>query len=209
MNLLIIWAWEGLWDSLLSYTETFFDTIYTVSRNKRDQDIGITHIVWDVTKDIDFNSIDINSLDVVVYIPSLWGTHSEMTSDEFEDYMNVWPKWLLKCFHSLKDGNYCNTDCLFVSIGSTASETALSLSSNPSSHIYSLAKLSQKSTLISLSHLYKDYRYLNITLGSIGTEEDWGVGYENICNTITHIASLNTWVRYSDVALVSSLDITQ
>lgn len=208
MNLLIIWAWEGLGDSLLNYTETFFDNIYTVSRNKREQDSWITHIVWDVTKDIDFSFIDINSLDVVVYIPSLWWTSSEMKPDEFEDYINVWPKGLLKCFHSLKDWNYCNKDCLFVSIGSTASETALSLSNNPSSHIYSLAKLSQKSAVISLSHLYKDYRYLNITLGSIGKEEDGGVWYENICSTITHTASLNSGVKYSEVTLISSLDIS-
>lgn len=206
MNILIIWAWEWLWKKLSSEISTY-DTIYTLSRKMWSSHEWPIHITGNVTKDLDLSVIDKKSLDVVVYIPSLWWTNSEMNTEEFDEYMRVWPRGLLNCFHSLKDGNYCNNDCLFVSIGSTASETALGLWENPSSSIYSLSKLTQKSTLLQLAHTYKEYRYLNITLGSIGTEEDGWVGYDNICNTIKYTAQLNRWVRYTEVALVSSLDM--
>lgn len=206
-NILVIWAWEWIWKNLIGQKNQF-NNIYTFSRKNDSPYKWVKHIPWDVSGDIDFSGIDKQSLDIVVYIPSLRWTSSEMTTKEFDDYMKVWPRGLLNCFHSLKDWNYCNKDCLIVSIGSVASEMALSLWINSSSGIYSLSKLTQKSTLLQLSHIYKDCRYLNITLGSIGTEEDWGVWYENICNTISYANEMNTWVRYTEVTLVSRLDIS-
>ena len=205
-NILIIWAWEWIWKKLVEQKNTF-DNIYTFSRKIDSLHEQAIHITWDVTKDIDFSKIDKQSLDIIVYIPSLRWTSSVMTTEEFDDYMEVWPRGLLNCFHSLRDWKYLNSNCLVVSIGSVASEMALGLWIDSSSSIYSLSKLTQKSTLLQLSYCYKDYRYLNITLGSIGTEEDWGVGYENICSTVNYTASLNTGVRYTEVTLVSSLDM--
>lgn len=206
-SILIIWAWKWLGTSLLKEKHNFHN-IYTVSRTISTEIPGVTHIVWDVTKDLDFSKIEKLSLDIVVYIPSLWGTSSEISCKEFDEYMDVWPRWLLNCFHTLKRWEYCNMDCLFVSIGSTASETALNLWKNPSSSIYSMSKLAQKSALIWLSHLYKQYRYLNITLGSIWVEGDTdGVWYENIYSSIKYVSSMNTWVRYTEIQLVSRLDM--
>jgi len=207
-NILIIWVWEWLWSNLIdSFLEKKnYDNIYTISR-KQIWRTDVTHILGDVNQDIDLNKIAKNTIDTIIYIPSLWWTNSKMTCEEFDDYMTVWPRWLLNCFHQLRNWGYLKNNSLFVSIGSTASETSLNLWHNPSSSIYSLSKLTQKSVLLQLSHLYKDYRYLNITLGSIWTENDGGVGYKNIYSTIDYVYSMNDGVRYTEVQLVSSLDI--
>ncbi len=206
-NLLIIWAWEWIWKRLTELKD-YFDTIYTISRAKEPINNDVTHIVWDVRKEIDMWIIEQKSIDLVVYIPSLRASDSNISEQEFEDYMNVWPKGLLKIFHTLKDNNFLQSGALFTSIGSTASESALNCMNKWWSWIYDLSKLAQKSLMIQLMHCNKDYRFLNLTLWSIGNNNhDWWVGYDNIANTILHI--YNTWtdIRYSEVKLLSQLDV--
>jgi len=204
-NILIIGAGEGMGKALTEGLSNF-DQIYTISRKEDFCVDGTIHIQSDASKSIEVNTIDNDSLDLVIYIPSLWGTDSEMSETEFDDYMAVGPKGFLKSFNTLRENSKLKDNALVVSIGSTASETALQISDNPSSSIYSLAKLTQKSLVIQLMQKYKQYRFLNFTLGSIG-DDDGGVGYSNIVNTINHIYTMKNGVRYSEVTLASEVDV--
>ena len=125
------------------------------------------------------------------------------------DYMKVGPGGFLKIFHALKDGKYLKHGALFSSIGSTASESALNCISKWGSGIYDISKLAQKSLVIQLMHCNKNYRFLNLTLGSIwdGAGDDWGVWYENIVNSISHIYNTGKNIRYSEVSLISQVDV--
>ena len=207
-NLLIIWAWEWIGKNLISL-EKDFDRVYTISRWEWIGSANIVHIKWDVTWQVDLSNIEKDSVDLVVYIPSLRSSDSDISEKEFEDYMKVGPAGLLKIFHALKDCKYLKHRALFSSIGSTASESALNCISKWGSGIYDISKLAQKSLVIQLMHCNKSYRFLNLTLGSIwdGTGNDWGVWYENIVNTISHIYNTGENIRYSEVSLISQVDV--
>lgn len=189
--------------------EESFDKAYTISRKKSNILFHTEQIIGDVTWETDFSVIEKGSIDLIIYIPSLWSSESDILEKEFEEYMTVWPQWLLRCFHLLNNWWYLKKGALFVSIGSTASESALDLHWTNGSWIYQVSKLAQKSILIQLMKNYSRYKFLNLTLGSIWdwTWWDWGVWYDNIVKTISYTYNAGNSIRYSEVSLVSEMDV--
>ena len=110
-------------------------------------------------------------ISLFVYAASAWGESSKVESTEYKDFMQSGPQGLLSSFNALKDSSLLAENALIVSIGSTASEEALSISSRSSYPIYSIAKLTQKALVVQLARTNPEYRFATITVGSIGEEK--------------------------------------
>ncbi|MBK1790256.1 hypothetical protein [Persicirhabdus sediminis] len=141
---------------------------------------------------------------LVVYVPSEFGESKKLTMEEYDSFMDTGPRGMLSVFHSLIDAGCLSENALFVSVGSTASESSHKPSNN--NPVYAVAKSTQKSLVAQLAGAHKSYRFATITLGAI-QDGNKGVGYDNITRTIKFLKEMNTGVRYTEIELNSELDI--
>lgn len=205
-NVIVIGVGKGLGKYLIKNLSDF-DQKISVSRSEQTDIQSSLHLKTDVYNLS--NSIDClnkESISLVVYIPSEWWESWDVKLDEFEKFISTGPKGLLSCTETLINKNLLTKDALIVSIGSTASEEAMSVRNNSAHPIYSIAKITQKALVSQLARANKNLRFSTITLGSIGTDET-GVGYKNIQKTIEYLFSLSPWVWYSEIELSAKSDI--
>lgn len=206
-NQVIVGFGDGMGGALAEAGKNY-DATYAYSRTKKKGADKVIQIQCDIANGIDVSMIPLKSVQLFVYIISKWDSQSDLTDAEFKEYFEVGPSGFLASFNSLKDAGCLADDALIVGIGSTASEGATRFAYNSSAGMYSVSKLTQKALVIQLMRKYKQYRYMNLTLGSIN---DWdgvpGVGYKNVINTIKHFENAERGLRYSESILVSNLDV--
>lgn len=175
-----------------------------VSRSHSDDGLCTQHIrcgVSDFREHVD--SIK-EKISLVVYVPSEFGESKKLTLEEYDSFMDTGPRGLLSIFHSLIDAGCLSENALFISLGSTASESSHRPSNN--NPVYAVAKSAQKLLVAQLAGAHKLYRFATITLGGI-QDGDKGVGYDNITRTIKFLNQMDTGVRYTEIELNSELDI--
>ena len=175
-----------------------------VSRSHSDDELCTQHIRCGVS---DFNEhVDSirEKISLVVYVPSKFGESKKLTLEEYDSFMDTGPRGLLSIFHSLIDAGCLSENALFISVGSTASESSHRPSNN--NPVYAVAKSAQKLLVAQLAGAHKLYRFATIILGGI-QDGDKGVGYDNITRTIKFLNQMDTGVRYTEIELNSELDI--
>lgn len=207
-NQLILGFGDGLGLQLAEARNFIFDNTYAFSRSDRTDGGNIVNVTCDIVNGLDISMIPKKSISMLVYVASEWSLNSELTVEELDSYFNKGPRGFLNTFNSLHESKCLSEDCLVVGVGSTASEAATCFAYNSSAGMYSVSKMAQKALVIQLARKHKNYRYLNLTLGSINNYEGTeGVGYQNIVDTIHHHYTMNAGVRYSEATLVSALDM--
>lgn len=204
-TVLIIGAGPGLGKHLLNHLSGF-DHQIALSRTDSTFNHEVQHLACDVANLAEHVSEIKTKISLVVYLPSAFGESTELTDAEYEEFMDVGPKLFLSSFNCLKESNTLEDSALFISIGSTASETASSALQASNNPMYSVAKLTQKALTARLAQAHKKFRFANITLGSIGGE-DSGIGYEHICQTVQHLYLLSDRTAFSDITLIPVSDI--
>ena len=180
------------------------DTKVAVSRSHVDDGLCTQHICCGVSDFSEHVRSITGKVSLVVYVPSDFGESRKLTLEEYDSFMDTGPRGLLSTFHSLHDVGCLSESALFVSVGSTASESVHRPSSN--NPVYAVAKSTQKSLIAQLAGTYKSYRFATITLGGI-QDGDKGVGYDNITRTIKFLNQMDKGVRYTEIELNSELDI--
>jgi len=180
------------------------DTRIGVSRSHLNDELCTHHIRSDVSDFSKHMGAIVGKISLVVYVPSDFGESRKLTLKEYDSFMDTGPRGLLSVFHSLIDADCLSENALFISVGSTASESVYRPSnSNP---VYAVAKSAQKSLIAQLAGAHRSYRFATITLGGI-QDGDKGVGYDNITRTIKFLNQMDTGVRYTEIELNSALDI--
>ena len=180
------------------------DTRVGVSRSHSDDGLCTQHIRCEVVDFSEYLDSIVGKISLVVYVPSEFGESKKLTVEEYDSFMNTGPRGMLSVFQSLIDAGGLSDSALFVSIGSTASESAHRPSNN--NPVYAVAKAAQKSLIAQLAGAHKSYRFATITLGGIQDGNE-GVGYDNIARTIKFLNQMDTGVRYTEIELNSALDI--
>ncbi|HHF2856183.1 hypothetical protein NB493_05250 [Vibrio alginolyticus] len=131
MQILIVGGSKGLGRFLatnLQGTET-----YTISRSKLVED-GVASVRLDVSpeKKPDYTCFKGVKFDIIVYLASMWGESSTLTTNELIEFMNVGPIGYLNLVNELNALGSLNDKC---NIGSTAE-----LSENSEYPAFSLSK---------------------------------------------------------------------
>ncbi len=206
-SILIIGRGKGIGNSIVKKYENTHN-IFSISRSEVKGDkSNVVHIQTDVSNFLEnYKEFKNMSLSLIVFVLGQWGETGALTIDEYENFLKTGPFNLLKIFNQLERDGCIEENATIINIGSISSEEALQYNSGTEYPAYSIMKLIQKAIITQLSRIHSNYKLSNITLGSIG-EDDNGVGYENLINTIDYLYNLKSGVRLSDVTLISKSDI--
>ncbi|MCS0322711.1 hypothetical protein [Vibrio diabolicus] len=199
MQILIVGGSKALGRFLttnLQGTET-----YTISRSKLVED-GVASVCLDVSpeKKPDYTCFKGVKFDIIVYLASMWGESSKLTTNELIEFMNVGPIGYLNLVNELNALGSLNDKCNIVSIGSTAE-----LSENSEYPAFSLSKRLLKDISSQLQNVYRDYRFTHFTIGEIGHAEDERIEYSSVLEIINMLAKLDPNTYLSNMHIKSKL----
>ncbi|MFG6245060.1 hypothetical protein [Vibrio diabolicus] len=199
MQILIVGGSKGLGRFLttnLQGTET-----YTISRSKLVED-GVASVRLDVSpeKKPDYTCFKGVEFDIIVYLASMWGESSTLTTNELIEFMNVGPIGYLNLVNELNALGSLNDKCNIVSIGSTAE-----LSENSEYPAFSLSKRLLKDISSQLQNVYRDYRFTHFTIGGIGHAEEERIEYSSVLEIINTLTKLDPNTYLSNMHIKSKL----
>ncbi|MCS0023132.1 hypothetical protein [Vibrio antiquarius] len=197
MQILIVGGSKGLGRFLatnLQGTET-----YTISRSKLVED-GVVSVRIDVSpeKKPDYTCFKGVNFDIIVYLASMWGESSTLTTNELIEFMNVGPIGYLNLVNELNALGSLNDKCNIVSIGSTAE-----LSENSEYPAFSLSKRLLKDISSQLQNVYRDYRFTHFTIGGIGHAEEERIEYSSVLEIINTLTKLDPNTYLSNMHIKS------
>lgn len=199
MQILIVGGSKGLGRFLatnLQGTET-----YTISRSKLVED-GVASVRLDVSpeKKPDYTCFKGVKFDIIVYLASMWGESSELTTNELIEFMHVGPIGYLNLVNELNALGSLNDKCNIVSIGSTAE-----LSESSEYPAFALSKRLLKDISSQLQNVYRDYRFTHFTIGGIGHAEEERIEYSSVLEIINMLAKLDPNTYLSNMHIKSKL----
>ncbi|MCG6235946.1 hypothetical protein [Vibrio diabolicus] len=199
MQILIVGGSKGLGRFLatnLQDTET-----YTISRSKLVED-GVASVRLDVSpeKKPDYTCFKGVEFDIIVYLASMWGESSELTTNELIEFMNVGPIGYLNLVNELNALGSLNDKCNIVSIGSTAE-----LSESSEYPAFALSKRLLKDISSQLQNVYRDYRFTHFTIGGIGLAEEERIEYSSVLEIINTLTKLDPNTYLSNMHIKSKL----
>ncbi|MGU3807137.1 hypothetical protein ACVZHJ_04305 [Vibrio diabolicus] len=171
MQILIVGVSKGLGRFLATNLQGI--ETYTISRSKLVED-GVASVRIDVSpeKKPDYTCFKGVKFDIIVYLASMWGESSKLTTNELIEFMNVGPIGYLNLVNELNALGSLNDKCNIVSIGSTAE-----LSENSEYPAFSLSKRLLKDISSQLQNVYRDYRFTHFTIGGFGHAEEERIEY--------------------------------
>lgn len=199
MQILIVGGSKGLGRFLatnLQDTET-----YTISRSKLVED-GVASVRLDVSpeKKPDYTCFKGVEFDIIVYLASMWGESSELTTNELIEFMNVGPSGYLNLVNELNALGSLNDKCNIVSISSTAE-----LSESSEYPAFALSKRLLKDISSQLQNVYRDYRFTHFTIGGIGHAEEERIEYSSVLEIINTLTKLDPNTYLSNMHIKSKL----
>ncbi|MCQ9052776.1 hypothetical protein [Vibrio diabolicus] len=199
MQILIVGGSKGLGRFLttnLQGTET-----YTISRSKLVED-GVASVRIDVSpeKKPDYTCFKGVKFDIIVYLASMWGESSKLTTNELIEFMNVGPIGYLNLVNELNALGSLNDKCNIVSIGSTAE-----LSESSEYPAFALSKRLLKDISSQLQNVYRDYRFTHFTIGGIGHTEEERIEYSSVLEIINMLTKLDPNTYLSNMHIKSKL----
>ena len=199
MQILIVGGSKGLGRFLatnLQGTET-----YTISRSKLVED-GVASVRIDVSpeKKPDYTCFKGVKFDIIVYLASMWGESSKLTTNELIEFMNVGPIGYLNLVNELNALGSLNDKCNIVSIGSTAE-----LSESSEYPAFALSKRLLKDISSQLQNVYRDYRFTHFTIGGIGHAEEERIEYSSVLEIINMLTKLDPNTYLSNMHIKSKL----
>lgn len=199
MQILIVGGSKGLGRFLatnLQGTET-----YTISRSKLVED-GVASVRIDVSpeKKPDYTCFKGVKFDIIVYLASMWGESSKLTTNELVEFMHVGPIGYLNLVNELNALGSLNDKCNIVSIGSTAE-----LSESSEYPAFALSKRLLKDISSQLQNVYRDYRFTHFTIGGIGHAEEERIEYSSVLEIINMLTKLDPNTYLSNMHIKSKL----
>ncbi|HHX8280716.1 hypothetical protein L3V27_08275 [Vibrio sp. J2-3(2022)] len=199
MQILIVGGSKGLGRFLatnLQGTET-----YTISRSKLVED-GVASVRLDVSpeKKPDYTCFKGVKFDIIVYLASMWGESSKLTTNELIEFMHVGPIGYLNLVNELNALGSLNDKCNIVSIGSTAE-----LSESSEYPAFALSKRLLKDISSQLQNVYRDYRFTHFTIGGIGHTEEERIEYSSVLEIINMLTKLDPNTYLSNMHIKSKL----
>ncbi|MFW8651538.1 hypothetical protein [Vibrio diabolicus] len=199
MQILIVGGSKGLGRFLATNLQG--KETYTISRSKLVED-GVVSVCIDVSpeKKPDYTCFKGVKFDIIVYLASMWGESSKLTTNELIEFMNVGPIGYLNLVNELNALGSLNDKCNIVSIGSTAE-----LSENSEYPAFSLSKRLLKDISSQLQNVYRDYRFTHFTIGRIGHAEEERIEYSSVLEIINTLTKLDPNTYLSNMHIKSKL----
>ncbi|HHF3067076.1 TPA: hypothetical protein ACPJ09_003809 [Vibrio diabolicus] len=199
MQILIVGGSKGLGRFLATNLQG--KETYTISRSKLVED-GVASVRIDVSpeKKPDYTCFKGVKFDIIVYLASMWGESSKLTTNELIEFMNVGPIGYLNLVNELNALGSLNDKCNIVSIGSTAE-----LSENSEYPAFSLSKRLLKDISSQLQNVYRDYRFTHFTIGGIGHAEEERIEYSSVLEIINTLVKLDPNTYLSNMYIKSKL----
>ncbi|WP_226421753.1 hypothetical protein [Vibrio sp. E14] len=199
MQILIVGGSRGLGRFLATNLQG--KETYTISRSKLVED-GVASVRIDVSpeKKPDYTCFKGVKFDIIVYLASMWGESSKLTTNELIELMNVGPIGYLNLVNKLNALGSLNDKCNIVSIGSTAE-----LSENSEYPAFSLSKRLLKDISSQLQNVYRDYRFTHFTIGGIGHAEEERIEYSSVLGIINTLTKLDPNTYLSNMHIKSKL----
>ncbi|MBS9926135.1 hypothetical protein R7Q46_22990 [Vibrio sp. 811] len=199
MQILIVGGSKGLGRFLATNLQG--TEIYAISRSKL-VDEGVASVCIDVDpgKKPDYTCFKGVEFDIIVYLASMWGESSELTTNELIEFMNVGPIGYLNLVNELNALGSLNDKCNIVSIGSTAE-----LSESSEYPAFALSKRLLKDISSQLQNVYRDYRFTHFTIGGIGHAEEERIEYSSVLEIINMLTKLDPNTYLSNMHIKSKL----
>ena len=199
MQILIVGGSKGLGRFLATNLQG--KETYTISRSKLVED-GVVSVRIDVSpeKKPDYTCFKGVKFDIIVYLASMWGESSELTTNELIEFMNVGPIGYLNLVNELNALGSLNDKCNIVSIGSTAE-----LSESSEYPAFALSKRLLKDISSQLQNVYRDYRFTHFTIGGIGHAEEERIEYSSVLEIINMLTKLDPNTYLSNMHIKSKL----
>ncbi|MCG6221175.1 hypothetical protein [Vibrio diabolicus] len=199
MQILIVGGSKGLGRFLATNLQDI--ETYTISRSKLVED-GVASVRLDVSpeKKPDYTCFKGVEFDIIVYLASMWGESSELTTNELIEFMNVGPIGYLNLVNELNALGSLNDKCNIVSIGSTAE-----LSESSEYPAFALSKRLLKDISSQLQNVYRDYRFTHFTIGGIGHAEEERIEYSSVLEIINTLTKPDPNTYLSNMHIKSKL----
>ncbi|MCS0431697.1 hypothetical protein [Vibrio diabolicus] len=199
MQILIVGGSKGLGRFLATNVQG--KETYTISRSKLVED-GVASVRIDVSpeKKPDYTCFKGVKFDIIVYLASMWGESSELTTNELIEFMNVGPIGYLNLVNELNALGSLNDKCNIVSSGSTAE-----LSESSEYPAFALSKRLLKDISSQLQNVYRDYRFTHFTIGGIGHAEEERIEYSSVLEIINMLTKLDPNTYLSNMHIKSKL----
>ncbi|MCS0417373.1 hypothetical protein [Vibrio diabolicus] len=199
MQILIVGGSKGLGRFLATNLQG--KETYTISRSKLVED-GVASVRLDVSpeKKPDYTCFKGVKFDIIVYLASMWGESSKLTTNELIEFMNVGPIGYLNLVNELNALGSLNDKCNIVSIGSTAE-----LSESSEYPAFALSKRLLKDISSQLQNVYRDYRFTHFTIGGIGHTEEERIEYSSVLEIINMLTKLDPNTYLSNMHIKSKL----
>ncbi|HHF3076175.1 TPA: hypothetical protein ACPJ1A_003703 [Vibrio diabolicus] len=199
MQILIVGGSKGLGRFLATNLQG--KETYTISRSKLVED-GVASVRLDVSpeKKPDYTCFKGVKFDIIVYLASMWGESSKLTTNELIEFMNVGPIGYLNLVNELNALGSLNDKCNIVSIGSTAE-----LSESSEYPAFALSKRLLKDISSQLQNVYRDYRFTHFTIGGIGHTEEERIEYSSVLEIINTLTKLDPNTYLSNMHIKSKL----
>ncbi|EPN4953879.1 hypothetical protein ACT0HV_001857 [Vibrio diabolicus] len=199
MQILIVGGSKGLGRFLATNLQG--KETYTISRSKLVED-GVASVRIDVSpeKKTDYTCFKGVKFDIIVYLASMWGESSKLTTNELIEFMNVGPIGYLNLVNELNALGSLNDKCNIVSIGSTAE-----LSESSEYPAFALSKRLLKDISSQLQNVYRDYRFTHFTIGGIGHTEEERIEYSSVLEIINMLTKLDPNTYLSNMHIKSKL----
>ncbi|HHF3111312.1 TPA: hypothetical protein ACPJ1O_001209 [Vibrio diabolicus] len=199
MQILIVGGSKGLGRFLATNLQG--KETYTISRSKLVED-GVASVRIDVSpeKKPDYTCFKGVKFDIIVYLASMWGESSKLTTNELIEFMNVGPIGYLNLVNELNALGSLNDKCNIVSIGSTAE-----LSESSEYPAFALSKRLLKDISSQLQNVYRDYRFTHFTIGGIGHTEEERIEYSSVLEIINMLTKLDPNTYLSNMHIKSKL----
>ncbi|MCA2414126.1 hypothetical protein [Vibrio chemaguriensis] len=199
MQILIVGGSKGLGRFLATNLQG--KEAYTISRSKLVED-GVASVRIDVSpeKKPDYTCFKGVKFDIIVYLASMWGESSKLTTNELIEFMNVGPIGYLNLVNELNALGSLNDKCNIVSIGSTAE-----LSESSEYPAFALSKRLLKDISSQLQNVYRDYRFTHFTIGGIGHTEEERIEYSSVLEIINMLTKLDPNTYLSNMHIKSKL----
>ncbi|MCS0331483.1 hypothetical protein ND981_00875 [Vibrio diabolicus] len=199
MQILIVGGSKGLGRFLATNLQG--KETYTISRSKLVED-GVASVRIDVSpeKKPDYTCFKGVKFDIIVYLASMWGESSKLTTNELIEFMNVGPIGYLNLVNELNALGSLNDKCNIVSIGSTAE-----LSESSEYPAFALSKRLLKDISSQLQNVYRGYRFTHFTIGGIGHTEEERIEYSSVLEIINMLTKLDPNTYLSNMHIKSKL----
>ncbi|ARV72845.1 MULTISPECIES: hypothetical protein [Vibrio harveyi group] len=199
MKILIVGGSKGLGKYLASNIHNA--EIYMIARTEQnDERISSFSIDVNPEKKPDYSCLKSVKFDIVVYLVSMWGESSNLTTVELADFMNVGPLGYLNLVNELHSQESLSEKCSIVSIGSTAE-----LSDSTQYPAFTLSKKLLKDVSGQLQNIHHCYRFTHFTIGGIGQGEEERIEYFSVLEIINTLVKMDSNTYISSMLIKSKL----